>query len=111
MSKLDEKLELYTKQMRKLSIPVNAALLRGVTKACGPSIYNKDGETVSSSSESELNRVKTNFMTKKLGLSGADLDKGVAHAIEKMGKGNRSKYRAIFYYLIVKKFKKDSLFV
>ncbi len=111
MSKLDEKLELYTQEMRKLGIPVNAALLKAVTKACGPSIYTSDGETVSSSSDSELERVKANFMTKKLGLSGADLDKGVDHAIGKMGKGNRNKYRPIFYYLIVKKFKKESLFV
>ena len=83
MSKLDEKLELYAAEMKKLSIPLNKDLLRSVAKACGPSIYTKDGEFVSASSKSEVERVKANFMTKKLGLSGANLDKGFDHAVEK----------------------------
>ena len=110
MSKLDEKIATYSKEMTKLGIPVDAALLRAVTKGCGPSIYNNDSETVSASDKSELDRVKKNFMQKKLGLSGDDLDAGIAYAIEKIGKSNRNKYRAIFYYLIVKKFGKESIY-
>lgn len=110
MSKLDEKVAAYSKEMTKLGIPVNETLLRAVTKGCGPSIYNRDSETVSASDKAELERVKKNFMQKKLGLSGDDLDAGIAHAIEKIGKSNRNKYRAIFYYLIVKKFGKESIY-
>ncbi len=110
MSKLDDKIALYSKEMTKLGIKVDDVLLRAVTKGCGPSIYNRDSETVSGSDKSELDRVKKNFMEKKLGLSGSDLDEGIAHAIDKIGKSNRNKYRAIFYYLIVKKFKKESVY-
>ena len=110
MSKLDDKIALYSKEMTKLGIKVDGDLLRAVTKGCGPSIYNKDAETVSASDPAELDRVKKNFMEKKLGLSGKDLDAGIAHAIETIGKSNRSKYRAIFYYIIVKKFKKESVY-
>lgn len=110
MSKLDEKVALYSKELTKLGIKVDEKLLRAVTKGCGPSIYNRDSETVSSSDQSELDRVKKNFMEKKLGLSGNDLDTGIAHAIEKIGKSNRNKYRAVFYYILVKKFKKESLY-
>lgn len=110
MSKLDEKIELYTAELKKIGMRANADLLRKVTKACGPSIYTKDGEKVSASDKKELDRVKQNFMKKKLGLNDKQLDKGIAHAIDKIGKSNRNKYRAVFYYILVKKFKKESVF-
>ena len=110
MSKLDEKIELYGANLKKIGMKVDADLLRKVTRACGPSIYNKDSETVSGSDPKELDRVKKNFMTKKLGIAAKDLDKGIDYAIEKIGKSNRKKYRAVFYYILVKKFKKESVF-
>ena len=110
MSKLDEKVALYSQTLTKLGQKVDEKLLRAVTKGCGPSIYNKDSETVSASDKAELERVKTNFMTKKLGLAAKDLDAGIEYAIETIGKSNRNKYRAVFYYLIVKKYKKESVY-
>ena len=110
MSKLDEKVALYSKELTKLGQKVDEVLVRAVAKGCGPSIYNKDAETVSASDKSELDRVKKNFMEKKLGLSGKDLDSGIEYAIETIGKSNRNKYRVVFYYLIVKKFKKESIY-
>lgn len=110
MSKLDEKVALYSKELTKLGQKVDEALVRAVAKGCGPSIYNKDAETVSASDKSELDRVKKNFMEKKLGLSGKDLESGIEYAIDAIGKSNRNKYRVVFYYLIVKKFKKESIY-
>ena len=43
-------------------------LLTAVTIGCGPSIYNADASTVAGSQESELEKVKNNFLIKKLGL-------------------------------------------
>ena len=71
MSKFEEALENYTKEMKgtlKMK-SVDADLLRAVTKACGPSIYNRDASTVSCSDQSELDRVKKNFLIKKLSLT------------------------------------------
>jgi len=39
-----------------------------------------------------------------------DLDGGIAEAIETLGASNRNKYRAMFYYLLVKKFGKESAY-
>lgn len=104
MSKFDEKLEMYSAEMKKLGIKADHNLLKACTKACGPSIYNADAETVSSSDQSELDRVKKNFLVGKLGLSANDdLDGMIKAAVETMGSGNRNKYRAIFYTILADK--------
>ncbi len=109
MSKFDEKIALYQGEMTKLGLNFDADLLAAVTKGLGPSIYKKDAETVSGSDEKELATVKNNFLIKKLGLSDDDkLDTAIASVIEKVGKSNRNKYRAIVYYLLVKELGQES---
>ncbi len=104
MSKFEEKVAGYKANMQKLGIKFDEDKLIACTKACGPSIYNDDGETVSGSDQSELDTVKRNYLINKLGLSeNDDLDSIVDHAIETMGKSNRHKYRAIFYYVCSEK--------
>ncbi len=44
MSKLQEKIELYTNEAEKLGLGLNAELLAAVTKGLGPSIYKEDAE-------------------------------------------------------------------
>ena len=78
---------------------------------CGTSIYNKDAATVAGTQQSELDTVKNNFLIKKLGLKdGADLDKGIEAVMEKYGKSNKNKYRAVVYYLLAIHFKKESVY-
>jgi hypothetical protein len=92
-------------------VSFDEALLVKVAKGCGPSIYNKDSATVAGSDESELNTVKNNFLIKKLGLSEKDgLDAAMKEVIGTFGSANKNKYRAMFYYLLVKKFKKESVY-
>ncbi|WP_440880548.1 DUF2853 family protein [Tenacibaculum sp. C7A-26P2] len=111
MSKFDEKVELYKKFMDNKSISVNSDLLNAVTKGLGPSIYKKDAETVSGSDKKELETVKKNFLIKKLGLSdGPQLDEAIAEVIEKIGKSERNKYRAVVYYMLAEKFDKQSIY-
>ncbi|HPR00583.1 MAG TPA: DUF2853 family protein, partial [Saprospiraceae bacterium] len=65
----------------------------------------------SSGDPQELERVKKNFLIKKLGLKdGPELDKAIAKVVDTFGSSNRNKYRAIFYYLLVKEFKKESMY-
>lgn len=112
MSKFQEAVETYVVEMKKLGIKgINEDLISAVAKGLGPSIYNADASRVSCSDESELERVKTNFLINKLGLKdGPGLDGAIKEACETMGSANRNKYRAIFYALLVKKFGKESVY-
>lgn len=112
MSKRDELIEKYAADLQdKFGVTADMELLTQVTVGLGPSIYNADSATVSGSDESELARVKNNFLIKKLGLSdGPDLDAGIAQVIEHYGQSNRNKYRAVVYYLLTKHFKKESVY-
>ena len=111
MSKFQECLETYKKEFNELGVSFDEELLTKVAKGCGPSIYNRDASTVSGTDEAELATVKKNFLIKKLGLSESDdLDGAIAEVIEILGKSNINKYRAMFYYLLVKKFNKESIY-
>jgi hypothetical protein len=112
MGKRDDLIEKYAEDLKKkCKMDPNMDLLKQVTIACGPSIYNRDSSTVSGSDEKELATVRDNFVMKKLGVK--DEKKamaGVHAAIETYGKSNRTKHRAVVYYLLTKHFKKDSVF-
>ncbi len=113
MSKFDEKLAQYKEMLgsTKDVSGVDEALLTAVTKGLGPSIYNEDSSKVSCSDQTELDRVKKNFLVGKLGLSdGPDLDTALSEVCAQLGSANRNKYRAVFYYLLVKKLGKESVY-
>lgn len=112
MSKLDEKIGKYADDIKsKLGETPDMDLLRKVTRGCGPSIYNNDAETVSGTDPEEVARVKNNFLIKKLGCSDSqDLDGAIDAVLERYGKSNRNKYRAVVYYLLTKHFGKESVY-
>ncbi|TCI92670.1 DUF2853 family protein [Tenacibaculum sp. M341] len=111
MSKFDEKVELYKNFMNNKGISFDADLLTAVTKGLGPSIYKRDAETVSGTDAKELETVKKNFLIKKLGLEdGPKLDEAISEVLEQIGTSERSKYRAAVYYLLTKKFGKESVY-
>ncbi len=112
MNKREELIVKYAADLKeKCGVTADMDLLTKVTIGCGPSIYNADSSTVSGSDASELQTIKSNFLIKKLGLKdGPDLDKGLDAIMETYGKSNRNKYRAVVYYLLVKHFKKESVY-
>ena len=111
MSKLEEKVATYIAEAKKLNLDLDDALITAVTKGLGPSIYKADAETIAASDKAELDRLKSNFLIKKLGLKDDEkLDKAIDEVIEQVGKSNRNKYRALVYALLVKKFKKQSVY-
>lgn len=112
MSKRDDLIAKYADDLKnKCGMTPDMDLLTKVTIGCGPSIYNADAATVSGSDEAELATVKNNFLIKKLGLSdGPKLDEAIASVIETYGKSNRSKYRAVVYYMLTQHFKKESVY-
>jgi len=110
MSKFDEKLELYSKKLKEIEPNFDAELLRKVTKGLGPSIYKLDAEAIACSDKKETERVRENFLKKKLGLTLPDeeLDKAIKEVCEKFGRSK--KYRALVYYLLTKKFNKEDIY-
>lgn len=110
MSKFEERLEKYvTAYKEKIGGDLDADLLAKVTKGLGPSIYNRDAETVSAE-PSEMQRVVDNYLVKKLGLSGDNLMDSVAAVMDKYGKSERAKYRAIIYYMLCVHHKKQAVY-
>lgn len=112
MSKRDELIAKYAADLKdKCGVNADMDLLTKVTIGCGPSIYNADAATVSGSDEKELDTVKNNFIKKKLGVSSAsDADKALNTVLDKYGRSNRNKYRAVVYYLLTKELKKESVY-
>ncbi len=109
MSKFDEAVEKYSADLKDLGVAFNAELLSAVTKGLGPSIYNQDSSMVACSDAEELARVKTNFLIGKLGLSdGPKLDEALSAVCSQYDK--RFKHRAVFYYLLVEKLGKQSVY-
>lgn len=112
MSTREELIVKYAADLKdKCGVTPDMDLLTKVTIGCGPSIYNADAATVAGSQQAELDTVKNNFLIKKLGLTdGADLDAGIDAVMEKYGRSNRNKYRAVIYYLLTVHFKKESVY-
>jgi hypothetical protein len=111
MATFAETFENYKSEFAELGISYDESLFSAVTKALGPVIYNADTGRVSCSDQDELDRVKNNFLIKKLGLSdGPELDAALKAVCEQMGSSNRNKFRAMFYYLLVVKLGKESMY-
>ncbi|MBS1605361.1 MAG: DUF2853 family protein [Bacteroidetes bacterium] len=107
MTKFEEAVQSY----KATGIPVDNVLLEKVAKSLGPSIFKPDAEFVAASDKAELATIRKNFLIKKLGLAdGPELDKAIEEVIDKMGRSNPRKPRAVFYTLLVEKFGKQSLF-
>ncbi|WP_317193361.1 DUF2853 family protein [Polaribacter sp. BAL334] len=74
-------------------------------------MYNADSETVAGSDPKELETIKNNFLIKKLGLpDSSELDEKITEVMERIGTSERKKYRAVVYYMLVKKFDKESVY-
>ena len=112
MGKRDELIAKYADDLKnKCKMNPDMDLLTKVTIGCGPSIYDNDAQTVAASDPEELERIKKNFLIKKLGLKdGPALMEGIKAAVETYGKSERNKYRAVFYYMLTKHFGREAAY-
>lgn len=88
------------------------AAIAGIVRYLGIALRNRDSSLVSFSDKTETDRLRNNFLKKKLGLTQADatLDKAIAKVGEAM-KAEQTKNRVTVYYLLAAEFKKLGLFV
>ncbi|MEM6784388.1 MAG: DUF2853 family protein [Bacteroidota bacterium] len=111
MSKFDDAMATYKSAMDKIGASYDEALLTAVAKGLGPAIYNNDSKLVSCSDPAELKRVKDNFLVKKLGMADSDDLMDAVNATCEATKDLKSnKYRAVFYYLLVKHYGKEGVY-
>ena len=112
MGKRDDLIAKYADDLKnKCKVNPDMDLLTKVTIGCGPSIYDNDAQTVAASDSEELERIKNNFLIKKLGLKdGPALMEGINAAVDIYGKSERNKYRAVVYYMLVKHFGKEAVY-
>ncbi len=112
MGKRDELIAKYADDLtNKCKMNPDMDLLTKVTIGCGPSIYDKDASTVAGTDASELETVKNNFLMKKLGLADSPkLMEAINATIDTYGRSERSKYRAVVYYMLTKHFGKESVY-
>ncbi|KQC29277.1 DUF2853 family protein [Flagellimonas eckloniae] len=112
MSKRDELIVKYAADIKdKFGETPDMDLLTKVAIGLGPAIYNLDASKVSGSDDKELETVKNNFLIKKLGLSdSSDLMSAINAVIDRYGKSNKNKHRAVIYYMLAKHFGKESIY-
>jgi hypothetical protein len=112
MSKRDDLIAQYADDLKnKCKMTPDMALLTKVTIGCGPAIYNKDSSTVAGTDASELETVKNNFLIKKLGLAdGPKLMEAINAVIDTYGRSERTKFRAVIYYMLTKHFGKEAVY-
>lgn len=112
MSQRDDLIAKYAEDLEsKCGETPDMDLLTKVTIGLGPTIYNADSAVVAAGDPEELARVKNNFLIGKLGLpDGPELDTAIDSVIEKYGRANRSKYRAVVYYLLTRHFGKEAVY-
>ena len=99
VSKFEEAVTKYKGALEKMDMKVDDAMLHEVAKGLGPSIYNRDASLVSCSDKAELERVKKNYLMKKLGWTDEAKCDAAIQAVCKQYTSN-AKHRAVFYYLL-----------
>jgi hypothetical protein len=112
MSKLDEKIALYQEENKKLGLGLSDEYIANIAKSLGPAIYRADTEIVACGDKSELDRIRNNYLKKKLGLDkdNQELDAMIKRVCEKLGTSNRRKYRALFYGLLAKEAGREDIY-
>lgn len=89
----------YAADIAKYTVSVDAKAVESIVKYCGIALRNRDSSMVSSSDPDELARVRDGFAAKKLGLAAEAADAGIKKVVARM-KGDNSKSRVTFYYLL-----------
>ena len=89
---------------------VNEAAFAGMSKSYALVMGKPDTRFVACADPAELERVRENFLKKKLGLKSADLDATIKATCEHM-KDDKTKSRLTFYYLLAEHYGKLDLFV
>lgn len=103
--------EDWLADVRKYVADADETVVSAIVKYLGIALRNRDSSLVSFTDTKETDRVRENFLKKKLGLTHDDatLDAAIAGVGEQM-KGDRTKNRVTVYYLLAQHFGLLTLF-
>ncbi len=110
MTKFENACSLAKGAASRKRIKVNEKTLNAICKSLGPTLYKADAKWVAATDKKEIATIRKNFVNGKLKVKGDKADAAIDYAIKKIGKSNRHKHRAVFYYLIAEKLGKLSRF-
>lgn len=89
----------YLADVRRYDADVDEAIVEKIVKHLGIALRNRDSSLVAVSDPAELDRVRTSWVGRKLGIEDEEkANAAIAHVAELM-KGDRNKGRVTFYYL------------
>ncbi|ESY05368.1 DUF2853 family protein [Mesorhizobium sp. C386A] len=92
----------YLADVKKYDAAANADAVAKIVKHLGIALRNRDSSLVSCTDPKELERVKTNWVAKKLGVTdGAKADSAIEKTCKALA-ADSSKSRVTFYYLVAK---------
>ena len=102
----------WAADVKKYAANADDAAIAGIVRYCGIALRNRDSAMVAFSDKSETDRVRTNFLQKKLALPHpqSELDAAIAKVGAAM-KGDRTKNRVTVYYLLAQEFDQLAMFV
>ncbi len=103
--------EDWAVDVRKYVPDADSGVIAAIERYCGIALQHRDSALVSFTSSEELDRVRDNFLKKKLGLTDPDsvLDQAIAAVAERM-KGDLTRNRVTVYYLLADHFGKLAMF-
>ena len=95
----------WAADVKKYDPSADDGVIAGIVRYCGIALRKVDSSLVSFSDPKETDRVRQNFLKKKLGLTEPDsvLDDAIAAVGDRM-KGDRTKNRVTVYYLLAQSF-------
>lgn len=101
----------WAADVKKYAPDADDGVIASIVRYCGIALRNVDSSLVSFSDPTELARMRSNYLQKKLGLTEADsvLDAAIAKVGDIM-KADRTKNRVTVYYLLAAEFSKLGMF-
>jgi len=104
--------EDWAADVKKYAPKADDNVIAGIVRYCGIALTKRDSSLVAFSDSKETDRVRNNFLKKKLARTEADsvLDAAIA-AVGEVMKADRTKNRVTVYYLLADKFDSLGLFL
>ena len=100
----------WAADVKKYAPGADDAVIAKVIRHCGIALQKADSSLVSFSDQSELDRVKKGFLTKKLEITDSAEQDRLLDSVKEQMKADRTKNRVTVYYLLAEKAGKLSVF-
>jgi len=92
----------YLSDVKKYDAAADADAVAKIVKHLGIALRNRDSSLVSCTDQKELDRVKTNWIGKKLGITDDAKSASVLEKVCQAMSADNTKSRVTFYYLVAK---------